>query len=276
VVSYVRPTKGTLTVDRFVIPYRVYENDGPHIVCLNGVQQSMAMWSTFIARFTRDYRIVLFDFPNQGKGLVRSGLEKVSLEEQVSILHEVMKAARVNKEATLCAASWGGVVAVSFAVKYPEAVTRMILASLGTRPNRNMVQTIRKAFPIDEDNRDQMADTLINSFGKNLPPSVKKKISMQFRTMSKNQLNAFYEHGLFVISTKRISDLVNLKDIKIKTTLIVGEKDTIIDLEDVKFLALQIPNAEIKVVKNVGHFLHLERDEVLDVYADILPVRYAR
>jgi pimeloyl-ACP methyl ester carboxylesterase len=152
----------------------------------------------------------------------------------------------------------------------------MILASLGTRPNRNMVQTIRKAFPIDEDNRDQMADTLINSFGKNLPPSVKKKISMQFRTMSKNQLNAFYEHGLFVISTKRISDLVNLKDIKIKTTLIVGEKDTIIDLEDVKFLALQIPNAEIKVVKNVGHFLHLERDEVLDVYADILPVRYAR
>ena len=63
---------------------------------------------------------------------------------------------------------------------------------------------------------------------------------------------------------------MNLRDIRIKTTLIIGEKDTIIDLEDVRFLALQIPNAEIKVVKNVGHFLHLEREEVLDIYEDIL------
>jgi pimeloyl-ACP methyl ester carboxylesterase len=133
-----------------------------------------------------------------------------------------------------------------------------------------MVQTIQRAFEIDAANRNQMAETLINSFGHDLSPSVKKKISRQFLTMSREQLNAFYEHGLFVMSTKTITDLVNLRDIRIKTTLIIGEKDTIIDLEDVRSLALQIPNAEIKVVKNVGHFLHLEREEVLDIYEDIL------
>jgi pimeloyl-ACP methyl ester carboxylesterase len=268
--GYNRPIKGELTVDRFVIPYRVYENHGPHIVCLNGVQQSMAMWSSFLARFASNYRILVFDFPNQGKGLVLSGSAKISLDEQTGIVHEVMKAARVNKEATLCAASWGGVVAIVFAIKYPDAVRRLILASLGTRPNKNMVQTIQRAFEIDAANRNQMAETLINSFGHDLSPSVKKKISRQFLTMSREQLNAFYEHGLFVMSTKTITDLVNLRDIRIKTTLIIGEKDTIIDLEDVRFLALQIPNAEIKEVKNVGHFLHLEREEVLDIYEDIL------
>jgi pimeloyl-ACP methyl ester carboxylesterase len=83
-------------------------------------------------------------------------------------------------------------------------------------------------------------------------------------------VRAFYKHGTFVISSKQLSDVVNLKNIKAKTILLNGEKDTIIDLEDVKFLASQIPNCEIRIIKDVGHFLHMEREEILDIYEDIL------
>ena len=88
--------------------------------------------------------------------------------------------------------------------------------------------------------------------------------------MKEEKIQAFYEHGLFVISSKNLSDVVNLKNIKARTILINGEKDTIIDLDDVKFLASQIPNCELKILKDVGHFLHMEREDVLDVYEDIL------
>jgi len=64
--------------------------------------------------------------------------------------------------------------------------------------------------------------------------------------------------------------MVDLRSIKAKTILLNGEKDAIIDLEDVKFLASQIPNCESRIVKDVGHFLHMEREEVLDIYEDIL------
>ena len=43
--------KAALRTERFEIPYRVYENDGPSLICINGIQQSMAMWQNFIARF---------------------------------------------------------------------------------------------------------------------------------------------------------------------------------------------------------------------------------
>ncbi|MCX5706594.1 MAG: alpha/beta hydrolase [Candidatus Omnitrophica bacterium] len=88
--------------------------------------------------------------------------------------------------------------------------------------------------------------------------------------MSKENLRAFCEHGLFIISARSLGDIVNFKNIKVETILLNGEKDTIIDLEDVKFLASQIPKCRMQIVKNVGHFLHLEDKNVLDIYNDIL------
>ncbi|MDD5584199.1 MAG: alpha/beta hydrolase [Candidatus Omnitrophica bacterium] len=262
--------KDILKINRFLIPYRIYENAGPHIVCINGIQQSMGMWHTFITRFSRDYRIVLFDFPNQGKGKFLSGPKEASLDEQVEILHTVIDKTGVNKDAMLCSASWGGVVAVVFASEYRDRIKRLTLASLGTKPNRKMIETIKNGAGIDIKDRTQIAQTLIKSFGGNLPEQIKRKIINQFCKMTDEELRAFYTHGLFVISSKKLSDLVNLKNIKAKTVLLIGEKDEIIDLEDVKFLATQIPDCKVRIVKNVGHFLHMEREDVLDIYEDIL------
>ena len=262
--------KSVLEAGRFLIPYRIYENDGPHIVCVNGVQQSMAMWQSFISRFSRKYRIVLFDFPNQGKARIVSGPEQVSLNEQIEILKAVLDQTGTGVDATLCAASWGGVVAVGFAAMHSARIQRLVLASLGTKPNRKMVETIEKAVAVDVKNRAKMAEILLKSFGQDLPLSVKRKIIGQFHAMKEERLRAFFEHGLFVIASKSLSEVVNLQNIKAKTILLNGEKDTIIDLEDVKVLSSQIPDCEMIVVKGVGHFLHLEDAGVLDIYETIL------
>lgn len=262
--------KKMLEIGRFLVPCRIYQNNGPHIICINGVQQSMAMWHSFVLRFGSDYRIVLFDFPNQGKGRIISGPKQVTFDEQVEIFLAVMDKTGVSPDAAICAASWGGVIAVALAAKYPNRIKRLILASLGTKPNKKMVETIRKGSGVDMADRDQMAQILLKSFGDQLPLRIKQKIISQFQSMKEEEVKAFYEHGLFIISSKNLSDLVNLKNIKAKTLLLNGEKDTIIDLEDVKFLAAQIPNCELKIIKGVGHFLHMEREEVLDIYEDIL------
>jgi pimeloyl-ACP methyl ester carboxylesterase len=261
--------KDVISIDRFEIPFRVYESSGPDLVCLNGVQQSMAMWHTFIRRFCDKYRITLFDFPNQGKGKILSGSPNVTIDEQIEILKAVMKAADAKNKVGVCAASWGGVVALAFAARCQPQVKRLVLASIGTRPNKKMIETIKKGAEIDEGNREEMAHTLIESFGQDLPENIKQKIMVQFRTMSKENLRTFYEHGLFVVSTKELNTVVDLSKIKIRTILLHGEKDAIIDFDDVKFLASQIPNCEIRIVKDAGHFLHLEREGILDIYDEI-------
>ena len=262
--------KDVISTGRFEIPYRVYENNGPHLICLNGIQQSMAMWQGFIARFAPDYRIVLFNFPAQGNGRALSGPTRASLKEEVEILYDVMKKTGVNQEVSFCTASWGGVIALAFAAKHPYAVKRLLLGSIGTRPNQKMIEIIEEGLSIGTDNREQFAEHLIQSFGENLPESIKKKIGAQFRTLSEANLQAFCEHGLKVISAQKLSDHINFKNIAVETIVIRGEDDVIVDLEDVTFLSSQIPNCKLKVIKNVGHFLHLESDMALDVHQELL------
>lgn len=261
---------------RFSIPYRIYENKGPHIICINGIQQSMGMWHSFVSRFANDYRITLFDFPNQGKAKIITEPSQVSLDEQVQILSAVLNKTGVNREATVCTASWGGVVAVAFASKFHNRIKRLICASLGTKPNKKMIETIMQGATIDFNDRDKMTQVLIKSFGDNLPEKIKQKIISQFRLMKEESVRAFYQHGLSVIASKELSEVVDLKNIRVKTILLNGENDTIIDLDNVRFLASQIPDCEVKVIKGVGHFLHMEREEVLDIYEDILTSNGAR
>jgi pimeloyl-ACP methyl ester carboxylesterase len=262
--------KAVLETGRFIIPYRIFENDAPHIICVNGVQQSMAMWQSFIARFSCRYRIVLFDFPNQGKAKITSGSDQITLNEQIEILHAVLDETGTRIDAWLCAASWGGVVAAAFAAAYPLRIKRMVLASLGTKPSRKLVDTIEQGSTVDMKNPEKVAEVLIQSFGEDLPSTLKQKIASQFRTMTEERLRAFYEHGLFVIASKSLSEVVDLKSIQARTILLNGEKDAIIDLDDVNLLASQIPDCEMIIVKGVGHFLHLEDAGVLDIYETIL------
>ena len=161
---------------------------------------------------------------------------------------------------------------MAFAARYHGRVKQLCLASLGTKANAKMVETIKKGFAVDPENRQKMADILIEGFGQNLPKDIKNKIVKQFHSMSQENLKAFYEHGLAVISAKKIGDLIKLSDIREKTFLIYGEKDTIIDLDDVRFLSSQIPNCEVRIIKGAGHFLHMEQIDIFDIYADILPV----
>jgi pimeloyl-ACP methyl ester carboxylesterase len=76
--------------DRFEIPYRVHGDTGPFIICVNGVQQTMAVWRSFIKHFSKNYKVIVFDFPGQGRAKIISGGSGVSIDEQVEILHEVI------------------------------------------------------------------------------------------------------------------------------------------------------------------------------------------
>ena len=263
-------TKNITKINRFQIPYRIYGQGSKVLVCINGIQQSMAIWLDFAHRFSRKYKILLFDFPHQGKGRVILGSADVSLSEQVEILNQLLKITGIKEKLILCSASWGGVVAASFTIRYPKRTKKLILAGLGTKPNQKMIETITLGSKLPKENRLEIAETLINSFGQDLPLKAKDAIINQFKRMDLEALGAFYQHGTFILSCKSLEKVIDLKSIACKTILLRGENDTIIDSEDLVLLASEIPGAEIRTIKGAGHFLHLENDKLLDAYEDIL------
>jgi pimeloyl-ACP methyl ester carboxylesterase len=262
--------KNTVNIGRFQIPYRIYGEGTEVLVCVNGIQQSMAIWVDFVRRFSPNYKILLFDFPHQGKGKVTAGPSNVSLAEQVGILNELLVAIGIKEKLTLCSASWGGVIAASFTIRYPDRIKKLILSGIGIKPNPKMIEVITQGSKLPMEKRLEIAETLINGFGQDLPLKVKATIISQFERMDKEALSAFYQHGMFILSSDSLEKVIDLKSIDCKTILLRGENDAIIDAEDLILLAAEIPNAEIRTIKDAGHFLHLENDKLMDIYEEIL------
>jgi pimeloyl-ACP methyl ester carboxylesterase len=239
-------------------------------VFINGVQQSMAMWHSFVCRYSRNYRLVLFDYPNQGTGRIVQGPSQLSLDEEVDILNAVVEATSGANRISACSASWGGVIALAYAARYPQSVKSLILASIGARANQRMTEMIAQGLEMPVKDGLQVAESIIDNFGKELPAAMKRRIVGQFQRIGTEALRAFLQHGSTVISVSELSEVVDVGKVQCKTILVHGENDTIIDIDDVRLLASQIPHAELKVIKGVGHFLHLEKEEPLNVYEAIL------
>jgi len=264
-------TKGQLKVDRFLIPFRIYGNASQFIVCVNGAQQTMASWKSVVSYFSKDYSLALFDFPGQGRAQTLSGPTDVSLDEQVGVLHQILLALNAPGKVNVVGASWGGIVVAVFAARHPELVDKIILASFGVMVSEKMLKLIRKGNELYENGKvDEVSDLLIENFGQHLPENYKKKISYQFSAINKEKFHTFYAHGKLLETTQSLNKVVDLRNIKAKTLVINGEHDTIMDMEDVKIATAQIPNCETKIITGVGHFLHNEREDILDIYRDFL------
>jgi pimeloyl-ACP methyl ester carboxylesterase len=164
----------------------------------------------------------------------------------------------------------GGIVALAYAARHPEKLHGLILASIGTKANQKMVDMITKGLEMPGIDRLEVAKSIIENIGRELPAAMKNRIVSQFQRMDTQAFQAFFQHGSTVISVRDLDRVVDVSNVQCKTILVYGENDAIVDLADVRFLASQIPHSELRIIKDVGHFLHLEKEELLDVYDKIL------
>ena len=264
-------TRGEITVGRFQIPYRLFGRGSRFLVCVNGAQQTMAAWRPVVTYFSEDYRLLLFDFPGQGRAQIISGSAVVALDEQVEVLHQVLAAQNFPEKSIVAGASWGGVVVAAFAARFPQLVDKIILASFGIRVNEKLVQAIREGQQLNGTATGELvAGVIIKYFGQHLNEGFKKRMHDQFKNIKKEHLENFHAHGQVLKTTKHINEVVDLHSIRAQTLIINGEMDTVMDFDDVTLAAAQIANCMVKIVPGVGHFLHNESDDVLSIYRDFL------
>lgn len=260
--------KRTKCVDRFNVAYRVYGEQGPVIVCINGAYQTMVVWKKFIQRFATKYRVLVFDYPGQGRSKIESLPFDVNFDEQVKILAEMVEQAKFyDDDIYLCGFSWGGVVAASYASRYPNTVKKLILGSFLARPNEKLRSIIKRGqYMADTGFHRAIPDLMISEFGQGLPHQLKKYTKRQFVEIDDRSLRAFHQYSTWIDSVRSVTDFLDLSNISADTMIVNSKDDPIVDVDDVKYAAEQIPKNNIKVVDGIGHFLHLENNELFDVY----------
>ena len=272
-VSRITPAeKGKLDLGRFRVAYRIYGHSGPFITCVNGAQQTMASWHAAVLKFSGSYRILLYDAPGQARGSILSGGTAVSIDEQVEVLRDLIHAVLGAQENLhLVGASWGAVIAAIYAARYPERVKFLLLASFGLQPSLQMMKVIESARQLYfSGHGSDGAQLIIETFGQRLSEENKRRMILQFQHLTDEQKDSFYEHIKMIASTSHLTDYADLGKVRAKTVIINGADDQLLDNRDLKAAAELIPHTELRIIPDAGHFLHLEREEILDIYGDYL------
>ena len=259
-------TKNTIEYKRFIIPYRVYGSGKTCLLCINGAQMTMGIWRPFITRFSKKYRVVIFDFPHQGAGEIISEPFHISFEEQMECVKQVMNQVTHYDSLYVYGASWGAIMAAAYAANNPRKVDKLILGSCAVKANEKLNDIVTMGIDLYKDKEaNKIGNLLVSGFGESISDTLKNKIEQQFFKIDPRHLEAFYYQSSFVLK-KKLVDIVNLSAISATSLIVYGDKDEVSNLDDVYMLQNEIKDSKLTIIKDIGHFLHLEDKSVMDVY----------
>lgn len=111
--------------------YEVHGTEGAPIVLLNGIMMSTASWKPFIEAMSQHNHVILVDFFDQGQSARLEG-QTYDHSLQVALLDAVLEevSGQVWYETfTIMGISYGGEVAIQYALAHPERVRRLVLAN---------------------------------------------------------------------------------------------------------------------------------------------------
>ena len=108
--------------------YEVHGNGGEPIVLLNGIMMSTASWTPFVKCMERTNTLILVDFFDQGRSERMTVAYDHSIQvELLNALLEELSAQLWHERFALMGISYGGEIAIQYALKYPNRVRRLML-----------------------------------------------------------------------------------------------------------------------------------------------------
>ena len=236
--------------------YESYGSGTP-IVFLHPFSTNGYIWYFQAFTFAQDYQCITVD--HRGHGRSDKPESGYAIQEMAADVAAILDATG-NEKAVLVGNSIGGMIAMQFNLDFPDRVLGTAIVSSGTNMSADMPPEAMQAFQQDLNGAfSGLMEGAVSTKTKQDKPEILDLVNANF-IVDEN----FTEQTFFANATDpngvfnwNISD--QLKDIKKPTMIFAGEEDQATPVAMNQFLADNIPNAQIKTIKDVGHFYQLEK-----------------
>ena len=261
--KYANSDSKFIKVDGMSVHYRIegLAQDSIPLVLLHGTGASLHTWDGWVNALKTERKIIRLDLPAYGL-TGPNPTSDYSQEYYAGFINEFLSKLGV-KQCIIAGNSLGGSIAWNFAVKYPEKVSKMILVDAGGYAIKS--KSVPIAFQVAG------LPVIKNLFKYVTPRSiVQKSIENVYSDKSKvtevlvdryfelslregnrqafiDRMSEFRNKGIINIATAKI------KDLKMPTLIIWGDKDLLIPLEVGEKFHADLPNDTLVVFKNLGH-----------------------
>ncbi|SKC48147.1 alpha/beta fold hydrolase [Maledivibacter halophilus] len=235
------------------IYYEIY-GDGEPLILLNGIMMSHLSWKAFIPELSKNKKLILFDFLDQGKSDKMEGI-KYGHELQVEALKALINHMNIKK-ADIVGISYGGEIAMQFAIKYKELVGKLILfntASYTTPWLRDIGRGwINAAKTYDPETFYNVSIPYIYSplFYTENNEWMEKRRKILYNVFNRDFLNSMIR---LTKSSEGYEIRSMLREIKAETLIVGAEYDYITPLIEQEYINENIKGSKFLVIKNCGH-----------------------
>lgn len=182
------------------------------------------------------------------------------LDDLVEDLAELLDSLKLENP-TIMGLSFGGIIALKFAIRYPYRLDRLIIQGVGARYERGLIQqiasTVLSRFPLPEDS------PFVNQFFNLLFGSRQKRDSLfEFVTQQIWQTDqSVMAHRLRLVEELDVER--QLCHIKAPTLVLSGDRDVLVSPNTLAPLREGIPDVRLAQLPNCGHLAFVTRPELI-------------
>lgn len=251
-----------VTVDSLRVHY-IEGGKGPTVVMIHGNAGGVEDFQFGVVELlSREYRVVAIDRPGHGRS-DRPQRKAATVEYQAQLLHQTLAHLGITQP-ILVGHSWGGALALAYALKYPGEVSAMVLLAPAAYPDQGDSRLLYTAIrtPVVSDlglwlgksilGYRTLKRILAQAFSPQTMPDEYFRLAKS-SWLGHKRLKAFLEDEWSLNeSLKKMSK--RYSEIEIPVVIVTGDEDKIVSAKENAYrLQAAIPHSHLIQLKATGH-----------------------
>ncbi|KAB8207872.1 hypothetical protein BDV34DRAFT_60315 [Aspergillus parasiticus] len=230
--------------------------DAETIVFIHGLGASLEYYSPLVqaAGLESNYRIILYDLEGHGATPARAS-STATLQTFARDL-DLLFAAKSITSATLVGWSLGGLIAMFFAEKHPSRVTTLILLGPGPTPfPEPAVEVFTKRAALVRE-KGMEASGVANAVTTAATSGATKSRPLAISAVRQSLLSTHpegYAKGCIALARSR-GTVITVENLRMPTLIVAGQEDAISPVKLAQGYRSKIPNSQVELLKDVGHW----------------------
>lgn len=243
------------------------EEDAPPVILIHGFISSNSIWSGVLLPLARaGLRVIAPDLPGYGYS-DKPADAQYTIAEQARAVVGLMDRLKIEK-ATIVGASYGGAIAATIALDYPERIVKLILVGAVTNdePKKKFLLRVSRlpligdvATPLFLGSRWILRKRMEDMYRRMGRPINERMVASRHHLLETSNAHRAMIRSARHWSAERIQREASL--IRQPTMLVWGDQDDHIPIEDAFRLRDTMPNARLIVFRNCGHLPPAEYPE---------------
>lgn len=233
------------------IYYEEYGQGKPLLV-LNGIMMSCKSWAEFVEPFSQSNRLILLDFLDQGRSARMDGPYDQAIQAEVALA--LLDHLEIDRACVL-GISYGGEVALRFAIGHPQRVERLMLFNTTARTGP-WLGDIGDAWNLASGDADAYYLTTIPVIYS--PAFYREK--QDWMAKRRETLRPVFGDPNFIQPMIRLTNSARgydvtdrLGEIQAPTLIVSCQQDYLTPVEEQQLLHQRIPNSHYVVIPGSGH-----------------------